>query len=294
MSFTSRMVNYTFSKGDKVRDKGLITPKDVTRIDNLSYGADQQWNLLDLYVPKERQGKHSVIISIHGGGWVYGTKEVYQHYCMNLAQRGFAVINFNYRLAPFTRFPAQLEDVNSVVRWVLDHGKYYDLNTDQVFMVGDSAGAHLLALYCSLLTNSDFSTRLNIALEKDFRPKAVALNCGIYDVTKVEKRYVKFFRSIAKDLLGKKGFEKNLEMINGLKYITKDFPPVYLMTSNGDMLANQAPLMEEILIIHGIHYVMKQYGDSKNKLMHVFHLNIKNDHAKSCNDAQCVFFRQFL
>ena len=58
---------------------------------------------LDVYRPKLNiKGKLPVIMSVHGGGWVYGDKDVYQWYCMNLAQRGFAVVNYSYRLAQNT------------------------------------------------------------------------------------------------------------------------------------------------------------------------------------------------
>ena len=32
---------------------------------------------------------------VHGGGWVYGDKQTYQYYCMSLAEKGFAVVNFS-------------------------------------------------------------------------------------------------------------------------------------------------------------------------------------------------------
>ena len=76
MSINSIMINYLFSKGDRKRDKGLQTPPDVERKDNLSYGPHGKWDLLDVYYPKGTQGKLPVIVNIHGGGWVYGTKEV--------------------------------------------------------------------------------------------------------------------------------------------------------------------------------------------------------------------------
>lgn len=86
---------------DDKRDAGLPTEiPEVERINDLSYGPDPKWNLLDIYLPKKRTGKVPVIISIHGGGWVYGTKETYQFYGLGLAKEGFAFVNFNYRLAP--------------------------------------------------------------------------------------------------------------------------------------------------------------------------------------------------
>lgn len=110
MSKTSDFIRKSFKEGDDIRDAGLSTPNDIVRFDNLIYGTDAQWQRLDVYRPKKLGGGLPVIVSVHGGGWVYGDKERYQFYCMNLAQRGFAVINYTYRLAPEFPFPAALED----------------------------------------------------------------------------------------------------------------------------------------------------------------------------------------
>ena len=74
-------------------------------------------------------------------------------YCMDLAQRGFAVVNFSYRLAPENKFPAALEDTNTVFAWVLEHAEQYGFDSEHVFAVGDSAGAHMLGLYAAMCTN---------------------------------------------------------------------------------------------------------------------------------------------
>jgi len=121
MSLTSLYLRYTYGKGDRKRDKGLTTPEDVVRYDDIAYGEDKKWQILDVYRPKGAEVKLPVIMSVHGGAWVYGTKEVYQFYCMSLAQKGFALVNFNYRLAPEHRYPAQLEDINLVVKWMIEN-----------------------------------------------------------------------------------------------------------------------------------------------------------------------------
>ena len=118
MSHTSERVRREWKIGDAKRDAGLTTPDDIQRFDNISYGEDLVWNLLDVYRPKKQDGKLPVIVNIHGGGWVYGDKEIYQFYGMSLAQRGFAVVNFSYRLAPEAKFTAQLEDINNVINWM--------------------------------------------------------------------------------------------------------------------------------------------------------------------------------
>ena len=100
MSFTSWMVRRTFKKSDDRRDAGITVPDTVVRYLDILYGTNPKWESLDVYRPADQEGPLPVIVSVHGGGWVYGDKELYQYYCMNLAERGFAVVNFTYRLAP--------------------------------------------------------------------------------------------------------------------------------------------------------------------------------------------------
>ena len=142
---------------DRERDKGLTTPEDITRHDDISYGPCGEWNLLDIYHKKDITACQPTIVNIHGGGWVYGNKEIYQFYCMSLAQRGFTVVNFNYRLAPENKYPAALEDINSVFCFLKEHGKEYYVDTENLLVVGDSAGGQLASHYLTILTNPEFA-----------------------------------------------------------------------------------------------------------------------------------------
>ena len=83
MSATSDYIRQDFGDGDTLRDRGLSTPPDVERFDNIVYGPDEVWNVLDVYRPKASKDEVlPVIVSVHGGGWVYGDKDRYQFYCM--------------------------------------------------------------------------------------------------------------------------------------------------------------------------------------------------------------------
>ena len=144
MSLTTWFLRKAFKRSDDKRDAGLTTPPDIERRDNICYGTDAKWQSLDVYRPKGTTAKLPVIVSIHGGGWTYGDKERYQYYCMNLAQRGFAVVNFTYRVAPEYKFPAGIEDTHLVFSWVMKNNEWFDLN--RVFAVGDSAGGHMLTI----------------------------------------------------------------------------------------------------------------------------------------------------
>lgn len=292
MSMTSKMVRMMFKQGDDKRDAGLTTPADIVRHDDIVYGTDARWQVLDVYRPKIADGKSlPVIVSVHGGGWVYGDKERYQFYCMSLAQRGFAVVNFTYRLAPEHKFPAPLEDTDLVFSWVHSHGAQYGFDTGHIFGVGDSAGAQLLGLYCCICTNPAYASEYDFHPPEGFAPTAVALNCGVYQIDPSEKGMT---ASLMKDLLPNKGTPEEIARLNVLKHITKDFPPTLYMTCSDDFLREQAPLLGNKLEQEGVRHEYRFYGDDQNKLPHVFHCNMKSEDAKRCNDDECAFFRTFL
>lgn len=287
-------VRAEFQKGDDIRDAGLTTPDYVERADDILYGEDSTWQKLDLYRPKERTAeKLPVIVSIHGGGWVYGDKERYQYYCMSLVKHGFAVVNFTYRLAPEFLFPAALEDTNLVAEWIMKHAEEYQLDTDHIFGVGDSAGAHMLGLYASICTNPEYAKQYDFQVPEGFAWKAVALNCGAYQIT-ISGDAQDFTGQLMSELLPEKGSAEELKKINVIDHVSETFPPVFLMTSNGDFLKADAPLLMKKLMECQVPHMFHFYGDKDTMLYHVFHLNMKTEIAEECNKEECDFFKRYL
>lgn len=294
MSAISDMIRETFKKGDDIRDAGLTTPPDIIRFDDILYGEDPKWQSLDVYRPKNAgQDRLPVIVSVHGGGWVYGDKERYQFYCMSLTQRGFAVVNFTYRLAPEYQYPAPLEDTNSVFTWVLSHAEEYGFDTEHIFAVGDSAGAHILGLYCAACTNPEYASCYTFHIPDSFVPTAVALNCGTYRIDMSSNDGENLSGKLMEDFLPEKGSASELERIDVLSHITEHFPPVFCITATGDFLTDQAALLADRLAACRVPFIYRFYGDAEHELGHVFHCNIKTPYAQLCNDEECSFFRGF-
>lgn len=294
MSAISDMVRTEFKKGDDIRDAGLGTPEDIVRFNDIAYGNNPDWQMLDVYRPKEAAGKTlPVIVSIHGGGWVYGDKERYQYYCMSLSQHGFAVINFTYRLAPEYKFPAPLEDANLIFHWIMDNAGKYGLDTGHIFCVGDSAGAHQLALYSAICTNPDYAARFAFKTPEGFVPRAIALNCGAYKIT-LQNSPGDLTTALMADYLPGKGTPEEIEEISVTNHITEEFPPVFFMTCTGDFLLEQAPILEAKLLEKKVPHEFHFYGDAQHELGHVFHCNIKSRDAVQCNTDECNYFKRFL
>lgn len=290
MSVRTDEMRSGFKASDDIRDAGLTTPEDILRIDDIVYGPFEDWQKLDVYRPKGTEDlRLPVIVSVHGGGWAYGDKERYQYYCMSLAQHGFAVVNFTYRLAPEFSFPAMLEDTCTVFDWVLDNAGRYAFDTERVFGVGDSAGGHLLALYCCLCTNKEYAKCYSFEPEEGFCPTAVALNCGKYSFAQEEFAP----DTLMADVFGRAPTAEEAELMQVLPHVTSDFPPAFVMTGTGDFLKEDALEMTQRLASLDVPCIYRLYGSSENKLGHVFHCNMRLEDGAKANKDECDFFKSF-
>lgn len=281
-------IRSSFAAADAVRDAGLTVPADVERFVGLPYGPHGRWNLLDVYRPQAAgDAVLPVIVSVHGGGWVYGDKDLYQYYCMDLARRGFAVVNFSYRLAPEDPFPAAVEDVNAAFTWTADHAGDYHMDMERLFVVGDSAGGQLACQYIAMLTDPAFGKMYDFPLP-DIRVRGAALNCGHYQFeTPADAASV---GGVMAAYFGDRVLE-DLPLVNALAHVTSAFPPTFVMTAYYDFLKDQALLLAETLCRQGVPCRYKLYGDeSTPHLAHVFHLNIRLPEADACNQEECDFF----
>lgn len=288
MSFQSIMFNIGASKSDRKRDSLIPLPLGITECRNICYGSHGKWNLLDVYYPDGTTTSLPTIVSIHGGGYVYGSKEIYRRYGMDMARRGFAFVNFNYRLAPKWKFPTPLWDTNKVTEWIRSNADRYHLDPSRIILVGDSAGAQLASQYAAIATNADYAAKFNMTVP-DIRIRALGLNCGMYDMAAEAAAPRK---GIHLDYLGKDlpADDPRLYVLNA---IGPDYPPAFITTACHDFLRDAAQPMHDFLISKGIRAQWKCYGSEEDKAVgHVFHVNIPLPDAIRCNDDAAAFFRE--
>lgn len=291
MSKTSEKIRIEWKAADAKRDEGLTTPNYIVRYDDICYGSDQNWQKLDIYCDKNAKGKQPVIVNIHGGGWVYGNKEIYQFYCMELVKFGFTVVNFNYRLAPEFKFPANLEDTNLVMEFIANNSQKYNFDLENIFAVGDSAGGNILGLYSCFLTNETYRKNFDFA-PAPVKLRAVGLNCGAYKL--LTKENLSGNNELMTDLFTNGGTQEELKMIDVVSWITKDFPPAYIMTGSADFLAGDALPMANELLKNLVPFEIKFWSDPnpQNTCYHVFHVNCRHPLANECNRLECEFFKR--
>jgi len=100
------------------------------------------------YRPSATASPLGAIVWCHGGGWVMGDVEGFEHVCRALANAaGHVVVSVDYRLAPEHPFPAARDDAAAAVDWALGHGAaQLGYDPARVIVGGDSAGGNLAAV----------------------------------------------------------------------------------------------------------------------------------------------------
>lgn len=253
-------------KGDGKRIAGQTPPENVTVFSDIPYVGDGKWqHLLDVYRPEGTTEPLPVIIDIHGGGWMYGKKEINKHYNMVLASKGFTVFSINYHLVPEVSVDVQLQDCMQALCWIKKNAKEYGGDLKNLFVTGDSAGG-FLAAYAVMLNNSEKLREVFSTASPKLKIKALALTSPVcyMDTPDIVGLYTR-------QILG-----KDYKKIPYRKYVNLDkaleeanLPATYFVTSGGDLPARKATFKAyEDMEDCGIECKLRYKPDKK--LPHVF------------------------
>lgn len=150
----------------------VIVTEDLIYAEGLSHDSLNSINssvmplLMDSYVPNNNSQNRPLLMLIHGGGFIGGTKQQEPLVAMAnyYAARGFVVFSIDYRLKDdkgtvpqewidassdiVTTYPGQLlaaypahRDAKAALRWIVANAHNYNINTDYITIGGGSAGA---------------------------------------------------------------------------------------------------------------------------------------------------------
>lgn len=282
MNIQAFLFRKVFARSDAKRDKGLSIPEDIEYISSLPYGAGLT---LDVCYPKGTSAKRPTIVSFHGGGFVYGDAKLYSLYAASLAGRGFTVVNFNYRLAPDFKFPAPLLDASDVMRWMCANDDRYYIDLENVFFVGDSAGAQLASQFAAICSSREYADIMGIA-QPGIKLRAIALNCGMYDLQRAAAAGGLMECYFTDDPAQ---FGRKLDVMN---YIDANYPPAFVMSAHGDFLCGECEPMGAFLRSRGVETISVIYGDKSTG--HVFHCDMRSEVGRKANDDEAKFFMRHV
>lgn len=108
-----------------------------------------------VYVP-EAQGPFPTVVYYHGGGWVIGDLDSHDETCRVLcSESDCMVVSVDYRRSPEHKFPVPLEDCYTALEWVVKDSLTMQVDTDNIFVAGDSAGGNLAAAVALMARDRD-------------------------------------------------------------------------------------------------------------------------------------------
>ncbi len=207
--------------------------------------ANNYQNKLDVYRPANVSEPTPVVVVIHGGGWVEGTKEERVLEMMPYLQMGFAAVNVEYRLGRVSLAPAAVEDCRCALHWVFANAKKYKFDPARVVLQGGSAGGHLALMTGMLTPAAGFERECrapadnywseNPGTGKDPRVAAIVNWFGIADV--LDELHGPNAKGYAVVWLGDQpNADEIAKRVSPIHYVTSDVPPIITIHGDKDAL----------------------------------------------------------
>jgi acetyl esterase/lipase len=135
------------AEGQASTSASLKIEKDVV------FGKGDQTDLhCDIYRPPAGTEKHMALIHLHGGGFRGGSKADLADKVAPITALGYVSIAAQYRLSGVAKWPAQIADVKTAIRWSRANAASLGIDPKRIAVVGYSAGGHL-ALFAAGTAN---------------------------------------------------------------------------------------------------------------------------------------------
>ncbi|WP_312179098.1 alpha/beta hydrolase [Arthrobacter sp.] len=201
---------------------------------------------LDVFLP-ENAGDHPlpVVVWVHGGAWISGSKDNVAPYLEILAAHGYAVVGVGYSISPEANYPQAVTELNRALAYLREHASTYHLDPDRIVLAGDSAGAQLAAQLGLIITDPEYARRTGVipaAAPEHLR--GMLLFCGVYDLltmARLKGPQGWGFRTALWAYTGSKNWAGTpaAEHMSILEHVGRNFPPTFISGGNGDYLTEQ-------------------------------------------------------
>jgi acetyl esterase len=257
---------------------------------------------LDVYVPSDAAASgHQlpVLVWVHGGAFIGGSKEELDYYFRAVAASGFCVVAVRYSLAPGARYPEPVRQSMTALGYVHAHAARLHADPARILLGGDSAGSHIVAQLAAAITNPDYASKVEVApaiSAADLR--AVVLCCGIYDfvAAATDPSMKRLMQALGWAYSGKRGFLRDEYFVSTTAvadHITDGFPPTFMTVGNVDPLRTQTEGMFRALEAAGVGVETLFYpADHEPPLSHEYQFDLSLDDAQTAFERMISFLHR--
>jgi len=210
---------------------GVVMPKGYTAQIDVVYDKVGDWEgKVDLYLPPNTGKPTPIVINIHGGGWNHGNKEKQKGFG-SFFKNKMAVANMGYRLVDVAPAPAAIEDVRSVLIYLVKNAKELNIDTNKIVIMGGSAGGHLAMMGAYLGNNTMFDKDKEVL--KNLKIAAVINKYGIADMVDFSLG-AKPYKSAVRWIGEKIGDRDFIKSVSPLYHINKNTPSTFIVHGDAD------------------------------------------------------------
>ena len=295
--FSASIFKKIMSRGDQ---KFLRTHKsfgNFSIMKDLPYIDDgDKYHKLDILKPVLGSENGITLFYIHGGAYLYGDKETNQIFTSWYASQGYTVISLNYRLMNIddVDFKEQMKDIVAALNYVYENRFNFELNLNNLCLMGDSAGGHMSMMLDLIMHYEDIRSYYGVKVAPvNFR--CTVLNSTMYDfkaLVKYSRRYLT--KKGTKNVLSRYCFDDNYMNINSPKYyLEKGYKliPTMNTTAYHDNFLFQSLSLKRDAEKYGVDVKTYIETSSKKEIGHVFNHFIFDKEGKKCNLAMCDFIK---
>jgi len=214
----------------------LSSVSTITFENNLLYGSNER-QVLDISYSNDLTSPVPAVLFIHGGSWISGDKSNMLKYRTSVMNEGYVYISMNYRLITIqATYLDMLEDVDLAIQFIKNQTSGMPIDTTQIVLAGESAGAHLAMLY-SYRNTSPIPIRFLLAL--------------VPPVDFTDPNYINFGNAstqlfLANQLMQTNIVDANELILNGYPESWLDASPIYYLETAIPTLMGYAALDELI------------------------------------------------
>jgi acetyl esterase/lipase len=268
------------SASDQITGSAVFSPppnidairKEVHILKDLMYDETKN-SFMDIYRPAYAAKPLPVILWIHGGGYVGGSKDSRQDYGMALANAGYVVANIDYGLAPDQLYPGPVLQANAALEFMAIHASEFGGDMSRLFIGGDSAGAQIASQVAAVISNDTLASVMGIqpAVQTE-QLKGALLMCGLYNMDTVRATGFPNVDLFLNTYTGSDHFESfsRINELSTVKQITPDYPPVFITVGDGDPFSSQSAELAQALKSQNIEVDSVFFEDSNKELKHEF------------------------
>ncbi len=238
---------------------------------------------LDMYTPKQGPGSRPIILWMHGGSFVGGSKDDVRVYATMLAHEGYMVAALAYTRPPDARYPVPILQANAALTYLREHAGAYSGDPTRFFVAGNSAGAQMASQVAAIETNSNLATTMHLtpALSpSDLR--GALLYCGAYDIVALQHIRAPFLHVALWSYVGYRDVTAfpDADQLSTVDQITSHYPPVFMTSGDADALRPQSLEFATALRQHAISVTTNFWEGSGAMLGHDYQFKLTQPQAQ--------------